>query len=332
MKIKKLGRQGLEVSELGLGTMGMTSMLGFPGLYGKPDEAEATATVHRAVELGVTLFDTAEIYGPFENETFLGKVLAGKRDRVKIATKFGFTYSGAEVSGKSSSAAHIKETVDKMLTRLGADHIDLLYQHRLDPDTPIEETAEAVGALVQEGKVGYFGLCEVSAETVRRAHAVHPLTAVQTEYSLWEREPETKILPTLRELGIGFVPYSPLGRGFLTGAVKQEDTKQDYRAYDPRFKDENFDRNASVVEALKHAASELDPEGGVTPAQVALAWLLAQGDDIVPIPGTKRRKYLEDNVQSTALSLSPEIISRLTAAATDVAGARYAEQQLEDID
>ncbi len=325
MKVKKLGRQGLEVSELGLGTMGMTSMLGFPGLYGKPDEAEATATVHRAIELGVTLFDTAEIYGPFENEIFLGKALAGKRDRVKIATKFGFTYSGVEVSGKNSSASHIKETVDKMLTRLGVDHIDLLYQHRLDPDTPIEETAQAVGALVQEGKVGYFGLCEVSAETVRRAHAVHPLTAVQTEYSLWEREPVTKILPTLRELGIGFVPYSPLGRGFLTGAVKQEDTKQDYRAYDPRFADENFDRNASVVEALKHTASKLDPEGGVTPAQVALAWLLAQGDDIVPIPGTKRRKYLEDNVQSTALSLSPEIISRLTAAAADVAGARYAE-------
>ncbi len=332
MKIKKLGRQGLEVSELGLGTMGMTSMLGFPGLYGKPDEAEATATVHRAIELGVTLFDTAEIYGPFENEIFLGKALAGKRDRVKIATKFGFTYSGAEVSGKSSSAPHIKKTVDKMLTRLGTDHIDLLYQHRLDPETPIEETAEAVGALVQEGKVGYFGLCEVSAETVRRAHAVHPLTAVQTEYSLWEREPETKILPTLRELGIGFVPYSPLGRGFLTGAVKQEDTKQDYRAYDPRFADENFDRNASVVESLKHTASKLHPDGGVTPAQVALAWLLAQGDDIVPIPGTKRREYLEDNVQSAALSLSPEIVSRLTAAAADVAGARYAEQQLEDID
>ncbi len=321
MELRNLGSQGLQVSELGLGCMGMSFA------YGRGDEAESIATIHRALELGIDFFDTAEIYGPFENEILVGKVLAGKRDRVVIATKFGFK-TGAPHPGTDSRPEHVREVCEASLKRLGTDYIDLFYQHRVDPDVPIEDTVGAMAGLVKEGKVRYLGLSEASASTLRRAHAVHPIGALQSEYSLWERGVEAEILPACRELGIGFVPYSPLGRGFLTGAAKRaEDYPEgDFRRGQPRFQGENFDRNMKIVDALKAIASEK----GATPAQIALAWLLVQGPDIVPIPGTKRRTYLEENAGATEVMLLPADLEALEAAAPPgaAAGARYAERMM----
>ena len=321
MELRNLGSQGLQVSELGLGCMGMSFA------YAGGDEAESIATIHRALELGIDFFDTAEIYGPFENEILVGKALAGKRDHVVIATKFGFKI-GAPHPSADSRPEHVREVCEASLKRLGTDYIDLFYQHRVDPDVPIEDTVGAMAGLVKEGKVRYLGLSEASASTLRRAHAVHPISALQSEYSLWERGVEAEILPACRELGIGFVPYSPLGRGFLTGAAKRaEDYPEgDFRRGQPRFQGENFDRNMKIVDALRAIASEK----GATPAQIALAWLLVQGPDIVPIPGTKRRTYLEENVGATDVMLLPADLEALEAAAPPgaAAGARYAERMM----
>ncbi len=321
MELRNLGSQGLRVSELGLGCMGMSFA------YGGGDEAESIATIHRALELGIDFFDTAEIYGPFENEILVGKALAGKRDSVVIATKFGFKI-GAPHPSTDSRPEHVREVCEASLKRLGTDYIDLFYQHRVDPNVPIEDTVGAMAGLVKEGKVRYLGLSEASASTLRRAHAVHPISALQSEYSLWERGVEAEILPACRDLGIGFVPYSPLGRGFLTGAAKRaEDYPEgDFRRGQPRFQGENFDRNMKIVDALKAIASGK----GATPAQIALAWLLVQGPDIVPIPGTKRRKYLEENAGAADVTLLPADLEALEAAAPPgvAAGARYAEAML----
>jgi aryl-alcohol dehydrogenase-like predicted oxidoreductase len=297
MEKRKLGSQGLEVSALGFGCMGMSFA------YSGRDENESTATIHRAIELGVTFFDTAEIYGPFQNESLVGKALAGKRDRVVIATKFGFKFEdGKQTQGVDSRPEHVKEVCDASLKRLNTDRIDLFYQHRVDPDVPIEDTVGAMADLVKAGKVRFLGLSEASAKTWRRAHAVHPISALRSEYSLWERNVETEILPACRELAIGFVPYSPLGRGFLTGTAKRAEDypPDDFRRRQPRLEGENFDRNMKIVEAVQTIAQSK----GAKPGQVALAWLLAQGPDIVPIPGTKRRSYLEENVADADLHLS----------------------------
>lgn len=320
MQQRDLG--GLTVSALGLGCMGMTGVAGLPAMYGATDEAEAIATVHRAVDLGITLFDTAEVYGPYTNEELLGRALGHRRAGVRIATKFGFTFEGG-VRGLDSSPAHLRAVCEASLKRLGTDHIDLFYQHRVDPAVPIEDTVGALADLVREGKIGHIGLSEAGAETLRRAAAVHRIAALQSEYSLWEREVETEILPVCRELGIGFVPYSPLGRGFLAGTAKRAEDypKDDYRHNDPRFQGANYDANVALLTAVQGVAAA----HGASAAQVALAWLLAQGDDIVPIPGSKRRATLEDSAGAAGLVPSPEDLDTLAAAAVvgGTAGPRY---------
>jgi aryl-alcohol dehydrogenase-like predicted oxidoreductase len=323
---RRVGTQGLEVSALGLGCMGMSQS------YGVPDDEESVATLHRALELGVTLFDTAEAYGPFTNEELLGRALEGRRERVILATKFGFRFEGRELAGTDSRPGHIREVVEASLRRLRTDRIDLLYQHRVDPAVPIEDVVGAMAGLVREGKVRFLGLSEAGEATIRRAHRVHPISALQSEYSLWERNLERDILPVLRELGIGLVAFSPLGRGFLTGTARraEEYPEGDYRRGDPRFQGGNFDANMRAAAVVR----ELARSSGATPGQVALAWLLHKGDDIVPIPGTKRRRYLEENVAAAALQLGPEQIAELdrTLAPEAVAGPRYNERMMAFID
>jgi aryl-alcohol dehydrogenase-like predicted oxidoreductase len=293
--------------------MGMTST------YGSADEAESIRTIHRAIELGITFFDTAEIYGPYTNEELVGRAIAGKRDGLVIATKFGFTFEGG-VRGVDGSPANVKRVAEASLKRLNIDVIDLYYQHRRDPKVPIEETIGAMKELVDAGKVRYLGLSEVGPETLRRANAVYPISALQSEYSLWERGVEAGILPTLRELGIGFVPYSPLGRGYLTGKLKVDELEaDDWRRTNPRFSEENAQANQRLVDIVKRIAERRH----ATPAQVALAWVLAQGEDIVPIPGTKRVRYLEENVGAAGVQLEPDDLRELDALKTGVAGARY---------
>lgn len=298
--------------------------MGMTWAYGKADDAESIATIHRALELGCDFFDTAEIYGPFTNEELLGRALRGRRDEAIIATKFAYDITAdGERRGLNSRPEHIKKVLEEQLRRLGTDHVDLLYQHRVDPDVPIEDVAGAVGELVQAGKVRFFGLSEAGSETIRRAHAVHPVSALQSEYSLWERGLADGILPVLRELGIGLVPYSPLGRGFLTGAAKraEEYPEDDYRRNDPRFQGANFDANVKAAEAVR----DLAERKGVTAAQLALAWLLHQGQDIVPIPGTKRRTTLEENLAAAEVRLTDEEVSALEV---PVSGARYPERMM----
>jgi aryl-alcohol dehydrogenase-like predicted oxidoreductase len=319
MKKIELGSQRLEVSRLGLGCMGMSAFYTGSG----QDDAGSIRTIHRAMELGVTFFDTAEMYGPYANEELLGKALAGNRDKVVIATKFGtLLHRGDGSRGLDGSAENVRLSVEGSLKRLNTDYIDLYYQHRMDPATPIEETAGALAELITEGKIRHYGLSEAAPETIRRAHAVHPVAALQTEYSLWSRDPEAQILPTVRELGIGFVPYSPLGRGFLTGKIRSLDQldESDFRRNNPRFEGENLAANIRIVEQVDAVAAQV----GATPGQVALAWLLAQGEDIAPIPGTKRVSYLEENVAAEALQLSPEQLAALGAVQPPV-GDRYAD-------
>lgn len=308
MKQRKLGNQGLVVSELGLGCMGMSEF------YGIADESEAIATIHRALELGVTLLDTADMYGVGHNEELVGKAIKGHRDRVIIATKFG-NVRGSDGSflGVNGKPEYVRSCCDASLKRLGVDTIDLYYQHRVDPNTSIEETVGAMAQLVQAGKVRYLGLSEAASDTIRRAQAVHPISALQTEYSLWSREPETEILPTCRELGIGFVPYSPLGRGFLTGKIKSLDTlsEGDYRVQgSPRFQSDNLQQNLELVEQIEQMAAAK----GIKAGQLALAWVLAQGEDIVPIPGTKRRTYLEENIAAAAVTLTQAELDQIAKA------------------
>jgi aryl-alcohol dehydrogenase-like predicted oxidoreductase len=308
MKQRKLGNQGLVVSELGLGCMGMSEF------YGIADESEAIATIHRALELGVTLLDTADMYGVGHNEELVGKAIKGHRDRVIIATKFGNVRgSDGSFQGVNGKPEYVRSCCDASLKRLGVDTIDLYYQHRVDPNTPIEETVGAMAKLVQAGKVRYLGLSEAASATIRRAMAVHPISALQTEYSLWSREPESEILPTCRELGIGFVPYSPLGRGFLTGKIKSRDTlsEGDYRAgLYPRLQGDNLQQNLELVEQIEQMAAAK----GIKAGQLALAWVLAQGEDIVPIPGTKRRTYLEENIAAAAVTLTPAELDQIAKA------------------
>lgn len=323
MQRRKLGTQGLEVSAIGLGCMGMAGVAGMKAMYGAVDMDEAVATLHHAIDIGIDFFDTAEVYGPYANEELVGRALRGKRDRVTIATKFGFRIVDGRPQGTDSSPANIRKVCDESLKRLGIEVIDLFYQHRVDPDVPIEEAIGAMAELVQAGKVRFLGLSEAAPETLRRAHAVHPISALQSEYSLWERTVEPDILPTCRELGIGFVPYSPLGRGFLTGQVQRAEdyAEGDYRRNDPRYQGANFDANMRAVDAVKAVGDRHD----ATPAQVALAWLLHQGDDIVPIPGTKHRARLAENAGAAALRLTAADLAELAAAAPvgGTAGARY---------
>ena len=317
METRRLGGQGLEVSQQGLGCMGMSEF------YGEGDDAESTRVVERALELGVTFLDTADMYGPFTNERLVGRAIAGKRDRVVLATKFGNVRGErGERLGIRGDAQYVREACEASLQRLGVEHVDLYYQHRVDPNVPIEETVGAMAELVAAGKVRYLGLSEASPETIRRAHAVHPISALQTEYSLWSRDPEAEILPTVRELGIGFVPYSPLGRGFLTGRYKSPDTigDGDFRRSDPRFSREHFDSNLQIVEAVESLAAEK----GVSAAQIALAWVHHQGEDVVPIPGTTTRRHLESNVAALDVELSAGELERLAAAGT-ATGDRYGD-------
>ena len=323
---RRLGDQGLEVSAIGLGCLGMSQS------YGTPDDQESIATIHRAVELGVTLFDTAEAYGPFKNEELLGRALKGKRDQVVIATKFGWRFQDGKMAGTDSRPEHVKEVDEASLRRLGTDYIDLLYQHRIDPHVPIEATVGAMADLVKQGKVRYLGLSEAGAANIRRAHATHPITALQSEYSLWERNLEPEIIPLIRDLGIGLVPYCPLGRGFLAGSAKraEEYPATDWRWSDPRFQGENFDANMRAASVVR----ELAAQKGATAAQIALAWLLHKGEDVVPIPGTKRRSYLEENVRATEVTLSSVDVELLDAslAPNVVAGPRYNDRMKLFID
>jgi aryl-alcohol dehydrogenase-like predicted oxidoreductase len=326
---RRLGTQGLTVSALGLGCMGMSQSYGSPE---ERDERESIATIHRALELGCTFLDTAEVYGPFTNEELIGRALKGRRDRAVIATKFGFKIEGGEIVGLDSRPSHIREVVAGSLRRLGTDYIDLLYQHRVDPAVPIEEVVGTMADLVREGKVRYLGLSEAGENTIRRGHAVHPISALQSEYSLWERNLQPRIIPLLRELRIGLVPFSPLGRGFLTGTAKraEEYPENDYRRGDPRYQGENFDINMRAASAVRELAYRKD----ATPGQIALAWLLHKGDDMVPIPGTKRRKYLEENIAAVAIELSPEEMAELDRALPPekVAGPRYNERMMATVD
>ncbi len=325
MKSRQLGSQGLIVSELGLGCMGMSEF------YSGRDEAESSATIHRALELGVTLLDTADMYGPFTNEMLVGKAIAVHRDKVVLATKFGVV-RGEDKSfrGVNGSPDYVHQACDASLQRLGVDYIDLYYLHRVDPNVPIEDTVGGMAQLVQQGKVRYIGISEAAPATIRRAHAIHPITALQTEYSLWSRDPEDEILPTVRELGIGFVAYSPLGRGFLSGSITSLDdlAADDYRRHSPRFQGQNFYKNIQLVERVKEIAAEK----GVTPSQLAIAWLLAQEDDIVPIPGTKRRAYLEENVAATEITLTEAELKRIDEVAPKniAAGDRYPDMSSVD--
>lgn len=319
MKRRKLGRWGLEVSELGLGCMGMSEF------YGPHDQFQAEATIDRAIDLGITFFDTSDIYGPFTNEELVGRVLLPHRRKVQIATKFGIVRKKEDPSFRAvdGSAAYVRSACEASLRRLGVETIDLYYQHRVDPKTPIEETVGAMARLVEEGKVRYLGLSEAGSDTIRRAYATHPISALQTEYSLWSRDPEDGILATVRELGIGFVAYSPLGRGFLTGQIKQPSdlAADDWRRTNPRFRGENFNRNLELVKKVEEIAARK----GVKPSQLALAWVLAQGEDIVPIPGTKRTKYLEENARAVDVKLSRNDLAALDALAPRgvAAGERY---------
>jgi aryl-alcohol dehydrogenase-like predicted oxidoreductase len=330
---RTLGTQGLSVSALGLGLMGMSYAY---GTSEERDERESIATIHRATELGVTFFDTAEAYGPFKNEELLAralKELKGGRDGVVIATKFGFKFdANGAIAGMDSRPAHIREVVEGSLRRLQTDRIDLLYQHRVDPAVPIEDVVGTMADLLREGKVRFLGLSEAGEQTIRRAHAVHPISALQSEYSLWERNLEPRIIPLLRQLGIGLVPFAPLGRGFLTGGVKRADQypEGDYRRGDPRYQGENFDANMRAAGAVR----ELAARKGVTAGQIALAWLLHKGPDIAPIPGTKRRKYLEENVGAADVSLTSKEMTTLDAALAPakVSGPRYGEKQMAQVD
>lgn len=331
MKTRKLGSQGLEVAEIGLGCMGMSEF------YAGRDDAESEATIHRALDEGVTLLDTADMYGPHINEELVGRAIrswkGGKRDDIKIATKFGIVrdVNNPSVRGVNGSPEYVKQSCDGSLKRLGVETIDLYYQHRVDPNTPIEETVGAMADLVKAGKVRYIGLSEAGAETIRRANKVHPITAIQTEYSLWTRDPEDGILQTVRELGIGFVAYSPLGRGFLTGRFKSVDDfpADDYRRHSPRFQGENFQKNLDLVAKIESLAKDK----GVTASQLAIAWVLAQGNDIVPIPGTKRRTYLDENLGAAKIQLSEKELREIEEIAPKgvAAGPRYPEHMMASV-
>jgi aryl-alcohol dehydrogenase-like predicted oxidoreductase len=325
MQTRTLGLEGPTVSALGLGCMGMSEF------YGARDDDESIATIHRALDLGVNFLDTSDVYGPHTNEVLVGRAIADRRDEVVLATKFGIVRDPDDPAarGQNSRPEYVKQAAEASLKRLGVDHIDLYYQHRVDPATPIEETVGALAELVQEGKVRYIGLSEASPDTLRRANAVHQITALQTEYSLWSREPEDEILPTCRELGIGFVAYSPLGRGFLTGAIESIDDldEDDYRRFSPRFQGENFQRNLDLVTKI----SELAADKAVTPAQLALAWVLSQGEDIVPIPGTKRRARLEENAAAVDVVLSDDELGEIADALPEAAGLRYPEAMMQSV-
>ena len=327
MKTRALGSQGLEVSAQGLGCMGMSEF------YGATDDAESIATIHRALELGVTLLDTADIYGPHTNEVLVGSAIADRREQVVLATKFGIVRDPENplTRGRNGRPEYVRSACEASLRRLSVDHIDLYYQHRVDPEVPIEETVGAMAELVDEGKVRFLGLSEAAAQTIRRAHAVHPISALQTEYSLWSRDVEDDVLASTRELGIGLVAYSPLGRGFLTGEIKSvEDlAPDDFRRHSPRFQSDNFARNLDLVAKVQ----ELAGEHHCTPAQLALAWVMCQGDDIVPIPGTKRRRYLEENVAAAEIELSAEDLARIDDVAPRgiAAGDRYADMSAVNV-
>jgi aryl-alcohol dehydrogenase-like predicted oxidoreductase len=323
MKTRKLGSQGLVVTELGLGCMGMSQF------YGPRDDAESAATLERAIELGLDFFDTADVYGTGHNEELVGKVLRKHRNRVIIATKFGNQVLPDGTRAINGRPEYVRSACDASLKRLGVGHVDLYYQHRVDKNVPIEETVGAMADLVRQGKVRYLGLSEASAKTVRRAHAVHPISALQSEYSLWTRDYEDEVIPTLRELGVGFVPFSPLGRGLLSGELKDLPADDMRKKISPRFEGGNLDQNLKVVARLK----EIAQEKGITPSQLALAWVLAQGDDIVPIPGTKRRKYLEENIAAADVKLSKSDLARIEEAAPKgfAVGGRYHDMSTVNI-
>jgi aryl-alcohol dehydrogenase-like predicted oxidoreductase len=324
--VKHIKLRDLDVSRIGLGAMGMSAAYTGAG----SDDAESIRTIQRALDLGVTLIDTAEVYGPFSNEELVGRAIRGRRDQVVLATKFGMvSHAGGSPGHLDSSPANIRTAVEGSLRRLGTDHIDLYYQHRVDPNTPIEDTVGALAELVAQGKVGHIGLSEAGVNTIRRAHAVHPVTALQSEYSLWTRDPEAEILPLLRELGIGFVAYSPLGHGFLTGKIRSTEglADDDWRKTNPRFTGENFQRNLRIADQVQAVAAAV----GATPAQVALAWLLAKGDDVAPIPGTKRVARVEENVAADGIELTAEQIDKLNNL-TPAAGDHHNEEQMRMID